>query len=181
MKIFYAVQATGNGHISRANQIYPYLKKYGEVDFLLSGCNANLHLCIEAKYTCMGCSLHYDDRGGLHYPGIIKNLRPYGIYKDASALPLENYDVIINDFDIVTAIACKLKKVPSVQFGHQASFQSKAAPRPDKKNIMGEMILKYFAPASQYIGLHFRPYDTFILPPVIKKEFIEGRPENQNM
>ena len=28
MKIFYAVQATGNGHISRAQQLYPYLKQF---------------------------------------------------------------------------------------------------------------------------------------------------------
>jgi len=33
-KIFYAVQATGNGHVSRAQQLYPYLKQFGEVDFL---------------------------------------------------------------------------------------------------------------------------------------------------
>ena len=32
MKIFYAIQATGNGHISRAIQLYPYLQKFGEVD-----------------------------------------------------------------------------------------------------------------------------------------------------
>ena len=35
MKIFYAVQATGNGHISRAMQLYPYLQKFGEVDFFI--------------------------------------------------------------------------------------------------------------------------------------------------
>ena len=28
MKIFYAIQATGNGHISRAMQLYPYLQKF---------------------------------------------------------------------------------------------------------------------------------------------------------
>ena len=33
MKIFYAIQGTGNGHLSRAEQLYPYLQKYGEVDF----------------------------------------------------------------------------------------------------------------------------------------------------
>ena len=32
MKIFYAVQATGNGHISRAVELLPYLQQYGQVD-----------------------------------------------------------------------------------------------------------------------------------------------------
>ena len=43
MKIFYAIQGTGNGHLSRAEQLYPYLKEYGQVDFFLSGSNAQLN------------------------------------------------------------------------------------------------------------------------------------------
>ena len=38
MKIFYGVQATGNGHISRARSMAPLLKAAGiEVDYLFSG------------------------------------------------------------------------------------------------------------------------------------------------
>jgi len=37
MKILYAVQATGNGHIARAIEMMPHLQKYGEVDVFLSG------------------------------------------------------------------------------------------------------------------------------------------------
>lgn len=44
MKIFYAVQATGNGHISRAMTLLPYLQQYGTVDIFLSGDNSNLQL-----------------------------------------------------------------------------------------------------------------------------------------
>jgi len=43
MKIFYAVQATGNGHISRAMQLLPYLRRYGNVDIFLSGSNSQLN------------------------------------------------------------------------------------------------------------------------------------------
>ncbi len=174
MKIFYAVQATGNGHISRAHQLYPYLKKFGEVDFFLSGNNANLDSSLPIKYRSKGCSLHYSKCGGLNYFDVVRNIKPFMMFKDASALPLEKYDVIINDFDFVTSLACKLKKVPSVQLGHQASFQSNATPRPDKKSIAGETILKHYAHATNHIGFHFQSYDTFILPPVIKEEFINA-------
>ena len=176
MKIFYAIQATGNGHISRAQQIYPYLKEFGDVDFFISGNNANLDFKLPIKYKSEGCSLHYSKCGGLNYGDIIKNIKPFTMYKDASSLPLEKYDVIINDFDIVTSLGCKLKKLPSVQLGHQASFQSNATPRPDKKSIVGETILKHFAKASNHIGFHFQSYDSFILPPVIKEEFINAQP-----
>lgn len=176
MKIFYAVQATGNGHISRAQQLYPYLKKFGEIDFFMSGNNANLDCRLPVKYKSAGCSLHYSKCGGLNYWNVIKNIRPAMIYKDANNLPLEKYDVIINDFDIVTSIACKLKKLPSVQLGHQASFQSDATPRPDSKSIVGELILKHFAHAHKHIGFHFQRYDSFVTPPVIKNEFIDAQP-----
>ena len=178
MKIFYAVQATGNGHISRAQQIYPYLKNFGEVDFFISGNNANLDFPLPVKYRSQGCSLHYSKCGGLNYFDVIKNIKPYMMYNDAKALPLEKYDVIINDFDFVTSLSCKLKKLPSVQLGHQASFQSDSTPRPEKKSIIGEAILKHYAQATNHIGFHFQSYDSFIFPPVIKEEFINAKTED---
>lgn len=178
MKIFYAVQATGNGHISRATQLYPYLKKFGEVDFFLSGSNATLDINLPVKFRSKGCSLHYSKCGGLDYLEIGKNIRPFQIYKDAKALPLKEYDIIINDFDSITALACKMQKIHSAQLGHQASFISKNTPRPDKKSIMGEMILKHYAPSSKNIGLHFEKYDSFILPPVIKDQIVQANPKN---
>jgi uncharacterized protein (TIGR00661 family) len=178
MKIFYAIQATGNGHISRATQLYPYLKKYGEVDFFLSGNNASLDIGLPVKFKSKGCSLHYSKCGGLDYWDIVKNIKPRQIFKDADALPLKNYDVIINDFDSVTALACKLQKVPSIQLGHQASFISDLTPRPERKNFMGELIFKHYAPAPKNIGLHFQNYDSFIHPPIIKDCILEAEPRN---
>jgi uncharacterized protein (TIGR00661 family) len=178
MKIFYAIQATGNGHISRAIQLYPYLKKFGSVDFFLSGNNASLDVKLPIKFRSKGCSLHYSKCGGLNYWDILKNIKPRQIYKDADSLPLKNYDFVINDFDSITSLSCKLQKVHSVQFGHQASFLSESTPRPEKKSLMGEMILKHYAPSPKNIGLHFEKYDSFILPPIIKDKIIQANPKN---
>lgn len=178
MKIFYAIQATGNGHISRAMQLFPYLQKFGSVDFFLSGNNASLDINLPIKYKSKGCSLYYSKCGGLNYWNIVKNIKPNQIYKDAKSLPLKNYDIIINDFDSITSLACKMQKVHSVQFGHQASFISKNTPRPEKRSFMGEMILKHYAPSPKHIGLHFEKYDSFIYPPIIKDEIINTEPKN---
>jgi uncharacterized protein (TIGR00661 family) len=86
--------------------------------------------------------------------------------------------LIINDFDFVTAHACKRKGLRSVQFGHQASFQSSKTPRPMDRSMLGEGILKHYAMASTYVGLHFRSYDKFIFPPVINHKFITASPED---
>lgn len=178
MKIFYSIQATGNGHISRAIQLYPYLQKFGTVDFFLSGNNASLNIDLPVKFKSVGCSLHYSKCGGLNYWNIIKNIKPYQILKDAESLPLKNYDVVINDFESITSLACRMQKVNSVQFGHQASFVSAATPRPEKRSIMGEMILKHYAPSPKHIGLHFEKYDSFIYPPIIKDEIVQAKPRD---
>jgi uncharacterized protein (TIGR00661 family) len=178
MKIFYAIQATGNGHISRAIQLYPYLQKFGTVDFFLSGNNASLNTGLPIKFKSKGCSLHYSKCGGLDYWDIAKNIKPIQLYKEAKALPIKNYDVVINDFESITSLACKLQNVPSIQFGHQASFISNATPRPEKKSIMGELILKHYAPSPKNIGLHFEKYDSFIYPPIIKDEITNAEPTN---
>jgi len=178
MKIFYAIQATGNGHISRATQLYPYLQKFGEVDFFLSGNNASLNIELPIKFRSAGCSLHYSKCGGLNYWEIAKNIQPVQMYKEAKSLPLKEYDVVINDFDSITSLACKIQKVHSVQFGHQASFVSKNTPRPEKKSVLGEMILKHYANSPKNIGLHFEKYDSFIHPPIIKDEIVQAEPKD---
>lgn len=178
MKIFYAVQATGNGHISRAHELFPYLQELGTVDVLLSGSNSTLNTDFPVKYRSTGLSLFYSTCGGLHLGNTLKNAKFSSVIKDALALPLEKYDLIINDFDFVTSYACRKKGMRSVQFGHQASFRSKHTPRPSNKNWLGEAILKYYATATDYVGLHFRSYEDFIFPPVIKQDILNSKPKD---
>lgn len=175
MKIFYAVQATGNGHISRAKQILPYLHKHGDVDIFLSGSNSSLDVGLPVKYRSGGISLFFKECGGISYKETIFNNSYLSCFKDIKDLPLEKYDVVINDFDLITAYAAKMKNIKSVQFSHQASFMSENTPRPQKKSYLGESILKRYAPATNYMGMHFKAYDDFIKSPVIKKEVLEGR------
>jgi uncharacterized protein (TIGR00661 family) len=177
MKIFYAIQGTGNGHISRAVQLYPYLKKYGEVDFFLSGSNAHLNSDIPIKFKSKGLSLFYKHTGGLDYNKIASSLS-FNIYKDAKSLPVNEYDLVVNDFEFVSSLACSIKKVPCVHFGHQASFQSKYTPRPKGVNPLGNLILEKFVKSNKHIGLHFDAYDENIYNPIIKDEIIAATPIN---
>ncbi len=178
MKIFYAVQATGNGHISRAMEILPYLQQYGTVDLFLSGSNSNLAIDANVQYRSKGLSLFYSGNGGLSYFDTAKALQPRRIFNEVKNLPVEKYDLVINDFESITAMACAYKKVNSINFGHQASFMSNNTPRPKRKDIIGELVLKNYARASTYVGLHFEQYDDFILPPIIKKDIWEATPKN---
>lgn len=179
MKIFYAVQATGNGHISRAGQLLPYLRRFGKVDVFLSGSNSQLNNDLPVKYRSKGLSLFYNRDGGLRYSKIASQLNFPKLFKEIRELPVEAYDVVINDFEAITSLACAVKNVPSVGFGHQASFQSTLVPRPERKDWIGESLLKHYARSCQYVGLHFQPYDDFIFTPVIKKEILQAKIQNK--
>ena len=176
MKILYSVQATGNGHISRAMELLPYLEKYGDVDIFLSGQNSCLPLDAPIKYRSKGLSLFYTCNGTLDYWKLAKSISLLRLNKEIRNLPVEKYDLILNDFECITALACAHKKIPSINFGHQASFLSDKTPRPAQKNAVGEWILKNYARATRYVGLHFESYDDFILSPVIKDEIKKSEP-----
>lgn len=179
MKIFYAVQATGNGHIARAMELVPHLQQYGQVDIFLSGSNNSLNIDLPIRYRSKGMSLFYGNKGGLDYVKIAKAFNPVRIIKEARDLPVEQYDVVLNDFESITALSCKMKKVPFVHFGHQASFASAKTPMPSKKDWLGEFILKNYASSSNKVGLHFESYDSDIYNPVIKQSILDAEPSNQ--
>src|SRR5689334_19927010 len=103
MNIFYAIQATGNGHISRAMELLPHLQQYGNVDIFLSGANSSLVLDAPIKYRSNGLSLFYNCNGGLNYWKMMKRYHPFELKKEIHELPVEKYDLVINDFEYITA------------------------------------------------------------------------------
>jgi uncharacterized protein (TIGR00661 family) len=125
-----------------------------------------------------GISLFYKATGGLDYLKIIQSFS-FSIFMDAYKLPVNNYDLVINDFDFVTSLACLFRKKKSVQFGHQASFQSNKTPRSKSNNIIGEFILKNFVKSTHYLGLHFKAYDVHVYNPIIKQDIIEALPTDE--
>lgn len=173
MRILYSVQATGNGHISRAIELLPHLKQYGEVDVFLSGSNCALSMPGGTMYRSKGISLFYNDHGGLDYWKTLTNLKPYRAYKEAQDLPLRKYEAVINDFEPITSIACNLQNKFSVGFGHQASFQFEDVPMPFSFNPAGKLVLKHYARASKYIGLHFSQYNNGIYTPILNSRIHE--------
>ena len=170
MKILFAIQATGNGHISRAREIVPLLQKYGQVDLLVSGTQADVSLDQPLTYRFHGFSFIFGKTGGVNNWKTYRNMNLFRLRKDISSLPLKQYDLIINDFEPVTAWACKLQGLPSVSLSHQASFISRKTPRPSSSFNWAELIFRYYAPTTHHIGFHFKPYDDFIHTPVIRSE-----------
>lgn len=170
MKILFAIQGTGNGHISRAREIVPLLEQYGQVDLLVSGTQADVALDQPLAYRFHGFSFVFGRKGSVNHWKTYKGMKLARLRKDICSLPVKNYDLIINDFEPVTAWACRLQGKASVALSHQASFLSNKTPRPSKGYHWAELVLRHYAPTTYQVGFHFKPYDDFIYTPVIRSE-----------
>lgn len=177
MKILYAIQGTGNGHVSRAREIIPLLQKYGELDILISGTQADVKLSQPIKYQLHGFSFIFGKKGGVDHFKTWLSMNLFRFRKDMKQLPLKEYDLIVNDFEPVSAWACKLQGIPCVSLSHQAAFKSKKVPRP-KTIDWGKVILSHYAPTTHHIGFHFDRYDSFIHTPVIRAEIRQMESKN---
>jgi uncharacterized protein (TIGR00661 family) len=179
MKILLAIQATGNGHISRAREVIPHLLQYGELDLLISGRQADVSLPYMIKYKKPGLSYTFGKHGGIDLVDSIRHLRPIDFLKDINTFPVHEYDLVINDFEPVTAWACKLRNKLCIALSHQSSFLSPRTPRPPRKDLFAENLFHHFAPASIAYGFHFKAYDTFIHTPVIRSDVRRLEPQNK--
>ncbi|WLD24000.1 glycosyltransferase family protein [Flavobacterium dauae] len=168
MKILYALQATGNGHIARANVLVPKLKERAEVDVFISGQNAQLKLHQNAVYN-KGLSLFYSENGGLNYGKIFRKNSLFHFLKSVQNVKIEPYDLIINDFEPVTAYAAKLRKKKIIGLSHQSAVLHKMAPKPDKKYQFSKLILRRYAPVNDSLGFHFTKYDKNTFHPIIRE------------
>lgn len=176
MKILYAVQRTGNGHLARAQDIIPFLKKYGTVDILASGSQAQIELGFPIRYSYDGLSLFYDKGGALSYSAIFFKNRLVKFLKNVLEAPVKEYDLIINDFEPVTAWACQLRGGDIISLSHQSSLWFQETPKPDKISRLAQSIIRFYAPIKEKYGFHFQSYHPKIFTPVIRKKVRELKP-----
>ncbi|MFN9111441.1 MAG: glycosyltransferase family protein, partial [Bacteroidota bacterium] len=169
MRVLYAIQGTGNGHLSRAQELIPALKKYAHVDVLISGNQSELTTDLEFRYIMNGLTFVQGTKGNISWSGTLKNFRVRDFYRAIRSLPVEMYDLIITDFEPVSAWAGRLKGVPTVELSHQAAVIHPGSPKPDKLALLGKFVLNNYCPSSSKFGLHFDKYAPSIFTPIIRR------------
>ncbi|MBN1479510.1 glycosyl transferase [candidate division KSB1 bacterium] len=173
MRVLYAIQGTGNGHISRARDIIPVLQKYCDLDILISGTQADVQLECPVTYRRKGMSFIFGKQGGVDIWNTYIKTNFLRIQNEIRSIPIKEYDFVINDFEPISAWACYLKRVPCLALSHQAALLDKNVPKPRKRDAFGSFILKNYAPALLSIGLHFQAYSEKIYTPVIRRQIRE--------
>ncbi len=168
MKILYGVQATGNGHITRARSLAPELKKKGlEVDYLFSGRRKEELFDMEVfgdYRVCKGMTFITAD-GKVQYLKTFQDASLRQLWKDIRSLDLSQYDLVITDYEPVTAWAAKLQKKPVIGVGHQYAFNFEVPLC--SSGVMAEWVMRWFAPAKLSLGVHWHHFNAPILPPII--------------
>ncbi|AQP99489.1 glycosyltransferase [Pseudoalteromonas aliena] len=169
MKILYGIQGTGNGHITRARVMASCFKQHGiDVDYIFSGRATK-------DYFDMQEFGHYKSFRGLSFNTkngqikslqTVKNARICELVSDIKSLDIKQYDFILNDFEPITAWAAKRAGVPVVGISHQAAFLSDSVPM-FSRGILRKSLIKYYAPANTYLGVHWQPFADNIIPPFI--------------
>lgn len=170
MNILYAIQGTGNGHLSRARDILPVLQTIGKVDILVSGTQADIALPYPVKYQLKGLGFIFGKKGGVDVRRTLQKNNLYRFFKEINRLPVRNYDLVINDFEPVSAWACRLRRKPCIALSHQCAVLGSNAPLPSHKDWFGRFILRNYAPASECYGFHFSQFDRNTFTPVIRNE-----------
>lgn len=180
MKILYAIQGTGNGHISRAEDVIPILKNYGKLHIFVSGAQADIKLSYPLKYKSRGLSFFFGKSGGIDFLKTFKQNSSREVYREIKQFPVEKYDLIINDFEPISAWAARKRGIPCVALSHQSALLSTKVPQPKHFDPVGEWILKNYAPVDASVGFHFAKFDKNMYTPVIRSAIRSATPSNND-
>jgi uncharacterized protein (TIGR00661 family) len=168
MKILYGVQGTGNGHISRARKMAAHFHARGaDVTYLVSGRE-------RAQLFDMECFGDFEHRRGLtmiqrggavQYWRTLRQTRALRCIGDVRALDVGGYELVISDFEPITAWAARRAGKTCIGIGHQYAF-ARGIPQCGN-TIASDLVMRWFAPVTVPVGLHWHHFDTDVLPPII--------------
>lgn len=180
MKILYAIQGTGNGHLSRAKEIIPALLKRAQVDILVSGTQAEIELPFDVNYKFVGLSFYFGKNGGIDFLKTIKKNSIFRVIKEIKNCPVKDYDLVINDFEPISAWASKFKGIKSISLSHQGALYTENVPKPTYIDLIGKFILMNYAKCSLNYGFHFKKYNDKVYTPIIRNaiRLIERKEKN---
>ena len=177
MRILYGVQGTGNGHLSRARVMANAFEQSNiHVDYLFSGREAEGFFDMQpfGNFQVKRGMTFEASAGKINIPKTVSRNFSTSILKDIDDIDLSGYDLVLNDYEPVTAWAAKRQGVPSISISHQAALKY---PVPQKgKGWLDDLFIHHFAPVDIALGCHWHHFGFPILPPFvdvieIKEEF----------
>jgi uncharacterized protein (TIGR00661 family) len=163
MKILYGVQLNGNGHITRSLEIVNELIELGHsVDIVSSGNKSSLK--IKTLKSFKGIDLYYTPVGKVNWIKTIYKSDIISLLKDIKKI--KEYDLVISDFEPISAWSAKISNIKSIGVANQYSLL-------DNKIggfLLTKLFIKYFAPCDYYIKLDYKSN----YQPIIRREILQS-------
>ena len=169
MKILFGIQGTGNGHITRARAMATaFQNKNQEVDFVVSGRSPDklFDMGIFGDFRCYQGLTFVTVNGRVSKVKTALKNNLYRFYRDVKSLDLGSYDLVVSDFEPVSAWAARNQNITSIAIGHQPAFKYDVPKRDD--DFMSRQIMNIFAPTTIHLGLHWHHFNQPLLPPIIE-------------
>ncbi|MEO0439205.1 MAG: glycosyltransferase family protein [Pseudomonadota bacterium] len=168
MKILYGVQGTGNGHITRARAMAAAFRPYGlHVDYLFSGRPKHNYFDMQefGAWRCRPGLTFRSDNGKIDYSQTAIKNRYWTFAKDVWSLDLSPYDLVIKDFEPISAWAGRVRGKTVISMGHQPAFDYSVPVA--GADLRSRLVMKLFAPGNIRIGMHWDSFGAPLLPPLI--------------
>lgn len=171
MRILYGVQGTGNGHIARARVMAKAFAERNDVqvDFVFSGRPPHKYFDMDVfgNYRTLTGLTFVTQNGSVSQWQTLKQAKIRQFFNDIKALDLSGYDLVLNDFEPVSAWAAKRQKVPAIAVSHQAAFTHPVPKQGDR--FSDRLIMRFFAPTDIQLGVHWYHFGHSIMPPFIEE------------
>jgi len=170
MKILYAIQGTGNGHIARSLSLIQELKKSVELDILVSGSNHEVDLPLPIKYNFKGLGFAYGKKGSYDVIKTIRGINLRSFFTEINCLPIHEYSTVISDFEPISVRSASNANIPVIGLSNQSAILDPSIKKPHSLLSFSKFILWYYARCKFNIGLHYQSLGQYIETPIISKE-----------
>lgn len=167
MNILLGVQTTGNGHIVRSLALLQELRQRGHnVRCLLSGPSAAGRWNVEQfRPFEIRTGLTFSSRAGkLDYVRTGLSNKPVQFLRDVASLAWRDLDLVISDYEPVSAWMARRRGVPSIGISHLYAFVHDV---PKAGASISHWLTNVFAPVQYPLGSHWHHFNQSILPPTV--------------
>lgn len=172
LRILYGVQTTGHGHLVRSTPLIQGLRERGHaVDVLLSGPPPAAHWLERlgpSRQSRPGLTFA-TRQGQIAYLATVREARPLGFIRDTLGLDTRPFDLVVSDYEPITAWAARRQGVAAIGIGHLYAFAHGQVPRA-RGNPLTHAVLDWFAPVARPVGVHWAPFGAPLLPPCVAPE-----------
>ena len=177
MRILYGVQGTGHGHLVRSAAMVNGLRGLGhDVHCLLTGRDSAAFAdpAIRASHTLLAGFTGSAVGGRVRLFQTVSDLRLMRFFRDVRGFDASGFDLVLTDYEPVSAWIARRWRLPSVGVGHLYAFQSglRLPGWTEPARVLLGRAGPVYTPVRIAVGLHWHRFGGANLPPTISPDLV---------